>query len=413
MSAFSLLKQISLFELLSDAQLASLVEAGSQRQFAAGQTIFNEHDPPDGMYVLLSGQVRVYLQDQEGCRVELNRLKPGDYFGEMALIDSSPRSASVAAISPCDCLIIDEHTFQDMLLNSQANTSYHILRLLTAKVRDNSYRILEEEALRHRMEIEQHRALSRIVVGVAHELNTPLGLMNTAAGVIAARLKADTLKPAMADPELTSIFDDILQAADILSGNARRASELVKAFKDVSASQVGGKLESVPLVKVVNDCVRLFEIQARQAGIAIQVKNHLAPPEAVWEGYPGALSQVLTNLLTNVERYAYTPETGGLVTIVLAASQRNDQPAYIITFRDYGKGILPDDLPHIFDPFFTTGRDQGGSGLGLTTVFNLVTVTLQGQIAVESPPGGGVAFTIAIPQTIASQDRRTGRANVL
>ena len=117
-------------------------------------------------------------------------------------------------------------------------------------------------------------------------------------------------------------------------------------------------------------------------------------------GYLGYLTQIILNLLTNVERYAYPAGTGGRVDITLADGPAGRDPSYVIRVRDYGAGIPAADLERVFEPFFTTGRSKGGTGLGLAIVHNLVTAGLKGTITLQSAPGEGTEAIITVPQTV-------------
>ncbi|MCW5868614.1 MAG: HAMP domain-containing histidine kinase [Candidatus Eremiobacteraeota bacterium] len=108
-------------------------------------------------------------------------------------------------------------------------------------------------------------------------------------------------------------------------------------------------------------------------------------------GYPGSLSQVLLNLLSNAQRYAY-PEQSGEVKIGLSA----DQSSYCVTVRDFG----PRNLRRAFEPFFTTGRGKGGSGLGLSIVHTIVTAHLKGTISLDSRPGEGTTVSLSLPREV-------------
>ena len=129
--------------------------------------------------------------------------------------------------------------------------------------------------------------------------------------------------------------------------------------------------------------------------MAVEVRDERAAPGSRWTGYPGYLSQVLLNLLTNVERYAYAEGVEGRVEVDLADDRGGD--GYVLTVRDFGQGIASDVLGQVFEPFFTTGRSRGGTGLGLTIVHNLVTTALQGTIEIESDVGRGTTVTIRLP----------------
>ena len=114
--------------------------------------------------------------------------------------------------------------------------------------------------------------------------------------------------------------------------------------------------------------------------------------------YPGALGQVLTNLLTNAVTHAYGEGDAGRLSIRVSEPR---QDTVRIVFADDGKGIPPQNISKVFDPFFTTGRSSGSTGLGLHIVYNLVTSRLQGHINLYSKVGRGTRFTIDIPKAVA------------
>jgi signal transduction histidine kinase len=232
------------------------------------------------------------------------------------------------------------------------------------------------------MELARHRALTEMVAGVAHEINTPLGIVRTAASLLRNRVASGNL-------------DDVAEASALIERNIERAHRLVEDFKKLSVSQISDTLESLDLVAVVEEVVELFSISARQAGLKVVVRNQLAGPEEhIWIGYRGRLSQVLLNLLTNVQRYAYPEGTGGEVEIVIAADS-----GFVLTVRDFGGGIAPDDVPRVFDPFFTTGRTRGGTGLGLAIVRGLVVDGMSGTIQLSSEVGTGTTIVIRLPRS--------------
>jgi signal transduction histidine kinase len=147
--------------------------------------------------------------------------------------------------------------------------------------------------------------------------------------------------------------------------------------------------------------LNLFSITARQAKLKIELINQLGAQDDNWLGYRGYLSQVLLNLLTNIERYAYPDGTGGLIEITVADDDAADRsPHFILSIRDFGVGISPENLPRLFEPFFTTGRIKGGTGLGLTIVHNIVTSALKGTIAVTSNLGQGTQVQITFGKEI-------------
>ena len=254
------------------------------------------------------------------------------------------------------------------------------------------------KAIKDRATMERHRSVAQMVAGVAHEINTPLGIACTALSIIEGRLTSlqigERFKKNNDDKE---IFADILEATAFLKDNVIRAHKLVEGFKKISVSQITETKETVDLATLIADAVELFNINARRANISININSSHITWMKEWNGYPGYFTQIIMNLLQNVDRYAYTSGQGGKVDITV--SDKNDEK-FIITVRDYGKGISPDNITKVFDPFFTTGRDKGGSGLGLAIVHNIVTTALQGSIEVSSEIDKGTMFSITIPKII-------------
>ena len=254
------------------------------------------------------------------------------------------------------------------------------------------------KAIEDRATMERHRSVAQMVAGVAHEINTPLGIASTALSIIESRLSSlqngELFKTNNDDKE---IFADILEATAFLKDNVIRAHKLVEGFKKISVSQITETKETVDLPTLIADAVELFNINARRANITTHINSSNLTYKKDWKGYPGYFTQIILNLLQNIERYAYTSGQGGKVDITVA--DKNDEK-FIITVRDYGKGISHDNITKVFDPFFTTGRDKGGSGLGLAIVHNIVTTALQGSIEVSSDIDKGTMFSIKIPKII-------------
>ena len=254
------------------------------------------------------------------------------------------------------------------------------------------------KAMNDRATLERHRSVAQMVAGVAHEINTPLGIACTALSIIDRRLSSPHIGELFKNnDEDKEIFSDILEATAFLKQHVIRAHKLVEGFKKISVSQITETKETVDLTKLIGDAVELFKINARHANISINIDSSFLTCKKEWNGYPGYLTQIIMNLLQNIERYAYPSGQGGEVDI--AAADNNDEN-FILTVRDYGKGISPDNITKVFDPFYTTGRDKGGSGLGLAIVHNIVTTALQGSIEVNSEIDKGTMFSITIPKII-------------
>ena len=161
--------------------------------------------------------------------------------------------------------------------------------------------------------------------------------------------------------------------------------------------------EVADLPALVMDSVELFKMTARQAKLNIEIDTVKLTGNREWLGYPGYLTQVLVNLLQNIERYAYPNGQDGRVEISVVDRNGPRDEQFAITVRDFGQGISSENLAKIFDPFFTTGRGQGGTGLGLAIIHTIVTSVLKGTVAVKSELGKGTAFSVAFPKIIPEQ----------
>jgi signal transduction histidine kinase len=272
-------------------------------------------------------------------------------------------------------------------------------------VNDTSEKFFREELARQtleaKMEIERLRTLSQMVAGVAHELNTPLGIINTATNMIERRVSMKEVAAALApDKKTNEAYDEILEASKLIQGNISRASRLVQDFKKISVNQLTDRKETVNLAELVQSIIDLYKINAREAKLSISVVNQLETGKAGWAGYPGYLNQVMMNLLSNIERYAYPKGKGGPIEVTLKEQELRKEPGFALSVRDEGVGIAPENLAHIFDPFFTTGRSIGGSGLGMAIVHNIVTAALHGDISIASEVDKGATVTVRFPKEI-------------
>lgn len=373
----------------------------------AGEIVFREGDAPDGLYVILTGEVRIYKRNDAGSEVDLLTAGAGDYFGELALIDGGPRSASVTSLARCELFVLERETFLGLLTQS-AQLLASTLSNLSQAVRTTSERVfremLQQEAIRTEMELARYRSLAQMVAGVAHEINTPLGTVNTAASIVKRRFSSHAFAPVAGDPKTRTAVEDIREAIDLIEANTRRAHKLIQDFKHLSVSQISDKKEPLDVLSVIDEVAGLFRINARQANLAIEVVNELPDPSArAWLGYRGYLTQVLLNLLTNIERYAYPDGEGGRVEISLTTQAGPTEDLFALAVRDFGRGIAPDDLPKIFVPFFTTGRSKGGTGLGMAIVHNIMTDALEGSIELKSELGLGTTVTLRFPRELSDR----------
>nr|WP_280891217.1 HAMP domain-containing sensor histidine kinase [Jiella mangrovi] len=242
---------------------------------------------------------------------------------------------------------------------------------------------------------EKLASLGQLVAGIAHEINTPLGVALTTATVM--RHETDKFRKATSEGKVTrQAFDDFIErtgeGTELLDTNLARAAALVVSFKQMAADQASGEKRSFVMADFVDDLFRSLGPMRRRAGheLALDCEDGIT-----MSTYPGALSQVLTNLLTNSYAHAFGEGEKGTVRVLI---RRNGPDRVRITFSDDGRGIADANLARIFDPFFTTGRASGSTGLGLHIVYNLVVATLGGTITATSEAGKGTSFVVDIPR---------------
>ncbi len=382
------------FRNLDDTQLADLAARGGSRTARAGEVVCRPGDESDGLYVLITGRVTISRPDGEGHMVELGERGPGGSFGEPSLLDPAPRSAVVIAVEPCRFFVLSREAFL-AFMTDVPDAMPGLLAGIGTQLRLTQEALFAETVKEHALQVQLHagryRALAQLVAGVAHEINTPLGVITTAASILAQDLRGLVCD---AGP-ITGPIEDAIEAAKLITSNLEKATRLVERFKSLSTSQAVTVEEEVDLTAVVDDVLALYGPKARAAHLSIEVRDERTNPGEPWIGNPGSLAEALLNLLSNVERYAYPGQAGGRVEIVLAG----DNGHLDVTVRDFGRGISPESLEKVWEPFYTTGRTIGGTGLGLAVVNNLVTDGMHGRAEMRSKVGEGTSVLLHFPRT--------------
>jgi signal transduction histidine kinase len=247
------------------------------------------------------------------------------------------------------------------------------------------------------IDAERLAALGGLVAGVAHEVNNPIGISLTVASSFARR--ADMFEAELkSDAQLRrSQLEDFVRASrdasQQLVANLQRAGELIQSFKQVAVDRSHAERRQFSLGEATDQIIASLRPVLKKAMISLSVD---VPEGLVIDGYPGSYGQILTNLFLNAANHAFAGGRSG--TISIAARGRGADDIEII-FADDGAGMTPDVQRQAFDPFFTTRRNEGGTGLGLHIVYNLVTQQLGGRMMLDSRLGQGTTFRIIIPKT--------------
>ncbi|OOF22625.1 hypothetical protein BZJ19_14430 [Salinivibrio proteolyticus] len=242
---------------------------------------------------------------------------------------------------------------------------------------------------------EKLSSLGSLVAGVAHELNTPIGnALMSATSILGVKQEfVHKLEKPITRDDLNQFLTHVDEGTRIVERNMARASELIRAFKQLAVDQTSDLRREFDLHHLVNEV--LLSLRPTLQRLPHQIDVDI-PDNMQLNSYPGALSQILINLINNALIHAFASKEQGRIQIY--ATQSSTDLVHI-TVRDNGAGMSYDVRKRIFDPFFTTRLGQGGSGLGLHITFNLVTSVLGGRIEVKSEPNKGSRFTITIPST--------------
>jgi signal transduction histidine kinase len=246
------------------------------------------------------------------------------------------------------------------------------------------------------IDAERLAALGGLVAGVAHEVNNPIGISLTVASSFARRaemfdaeLKSDGQ---LRRSQLEEFVRTSRDAAQQLVSNLHRAGELIQSFKQVAVDRSHAERRQFSLSEATDQIIASLRPVLKRAPIALSVD---VPEGLVIDGYPGSYGQILTNLFLNAVNHAFADGRSGAISI--SARPRGHDDVEII-FADNGAGMTPDVQRQAFDPFFTTRRNDGGTGLGLHIVYNLVTQQLGGRMMLDSRLGQGTTFRIIMPK---------------
>src|SRR3954451_16121203 len=245
------------------------------------------------------------------------------------------------------------------------------------------------------VQTEKLAALGRLVAGVAHEINTPVGTSLTVASALinkTDRFEVDVASGDVRRSILTEFIAASREAASQIMFNLGNAVELIQSFKQVAADRNVSDRRQFDLAEVTEQVVRGLRFGLRSQSVTVTVD---CAPDLAMNSYPGPYGQVLTNLVLNSAVHAFPDGAPGSVHIA-ARTSGNDHVE--VLFSDDGCGMSPEVRRQVFDPFFTTRRDQGSTGLGLHIVHNIVTNRLGGRINLETRPGAGTKIRIVVPR---------------
>jgi DNA-binding response OmpR family regulator len=369
-----------------------------------GRAGYTVRQAPDGELALWSAQARppelilldVRMPGIDGYEV-CRRLKASEQLRDIPVVFLSAQSDLDDKVRGFQAGAIDYIGKPFQAEEVLARTRAHIAlarsqRALAASNAELSCALAELSATREELRrSERLAALGAMVAGVAHELNTPIGNCLLAATTLDDRARRFALEAhtGLRRSALEQFVADTVEASALLQRNLATSAELIASFKQVATGQAGLARRRFDLAQLVQDsCVHLAP-QVRAASASLEI---LVAPGIGMDSFPGALDQVIGQLVLNALLHGFRDGRSGVVTVSAEAAEGQLQ----LSVRDNGAGIPETDLGRVFDPFFTTRLGQGSSGLGLHIVHNLAGNVLGGTISAASD-AGETRFTLVCP----------------
>ena len=242
------------------------------------------------------------------------------------------------------------------------------------------------------VESEKMASLGRLVAGVAHELNTPIGNSMTGASIVndsTTDLMKKFNEKTMTSSEFKEYMDFMLEVSQTLELSLKKAAELVKSFKQVSVDQQTEDKRVFSFKDYLNIIVVGYKSQLKSASVTVNLEMD---ENISIDSYPGVYYQIFSNLINNSLSHAFKNKDGGNIFITATL----DNNILSIIFKDDGVGVSEENIKSIFDPFYTTNRAHGGTGLGLHIVYNLVKQKLNGTIKAENKEGEGLVIKMIL-----------------
>lgn len=262
--------------------------------------------------------------------------------------------------------------------------------ILEEKIEEKNLEL--ESQYKYILETEKVASLGSLVAGISHEINTPLGVGISSASYlerINIETKEQLLNGTMTKNDLINFMEKVAESTALLNSSLDRAGKLVKSFKQIAVDQSS----EVKYKFNLHDCITAVILSLRHE---YKKLNHVlindCPKSIELNSYPGAFTQIFTNLIMNSIKHGFKDTNNGCIKISAIETENSIK----ITYEDNGIGISEENLKRIYEPFFTTNRGNGSSGLGMHIVFNIVNQKLGGQISGESEITKGIKFTIQI-----------------
>ena len=365
------LEASKLFRHLPAGELKPLLASAQEIRFAAGREIFKEGDPGDGVYVVKSGLVVISALIGAGKRHSFSRVLPGDFFGEMAVLDHQPRSACAAAESETEVYFVPRERMVELLTHS-AELCMTLLQEISRRIRE-----FNQQYVREVLQAERMALVGRFASSIVHDLKNPLTIIGIAAEVACqdtstaeARHTADQRINKQIE-RITGMVNDILE----FTRGSSAPTSLVPANYGAFVQRIVEELQR----------------EVDRKSVILLLDN--APPALKLQINPQRLSRVFYNLVLNA-----VDEMPGGGRIRLRFQEADSE--VVTELADTGKGIAPEISGSLFEPFATFGKAKG-TGLGLS-ISKRIIEDHGGRIWARNQPEGGAVFAFALPKPTES-----------
>ena len=295
---------------------------------------------------------------------------------------------------------ITEHLRQEEELVQHREHLEQLVERRTGELRQSNQQLQEsyiklQDAHKRLLQSEKMAALGSLVVGVAHQLNTPIGNSVTVASALGENMEQmlnDVTAGTLRRSAFTHTLEASLQGIELLMRNLRRSAAIINSFKQIAVDQASNQRRTFDLQQMIGEILVMLSptYSTTTHTLVLNIDTQIE-----MDSYPGALGQIIGSFISNALTHAFVGREHGVMTI---ATRLLDTETVELLFRDDGVGIPSIHQHRVFEPFFTTSLGQGGSGLGMSIVYNLVTELLGGHINLQSIEGQGTTYTLILPR---------------
>lgn len=364
------IKANQLFQGLSDEVVSKAAQHLRTVLYPAGEIIFEQGDAGSCLYLILAGTVRISIRGREGRQETLIVIGESDFFGEMALIDRSPRSATATAVEPCMLAALDVEGLNDLMSVAPADLSMNFIHAIVSRLRRSNAHFIEEMLRSERLSM-----VGRMSGSIVHDFKNPMATISVACQMIDRKVK---------DPQVSKCTDIIERSVAQMVGMTTELLEFSRGETQLHA-------EDVSVMSIISDL-------EEQSFSRLPQKNIKVERTITYVGFmhvdAGRFSRVLLNIVKNSQE---AMPHGGTLKFGL----RREGETLIWEIADTGCGMPPEVLAKVFEPFVTHGK-SGGTGLGMT-IAKTVAEAHGGTIAIESTVGVGTKTIVRIPLVLPTR----------